>query len=468
MDVHKAFRFLPGFLIMVVLVLLGGCGGKVEPTVEPGLYPTVVVPTTASPAVTPLPPGPTVTPVPPVTAVPTALPPSALPACTNQAAFVADVTVPDGTWMTPGQLFVKTWRLQNTGTCAWTPNYAVIFADGNPMGGPAAVPLPGTVAPGSSVDLSVALTAPAGLGSYTGRWRLRSDAGAPFGLGPQGDPFIVVITVGVPTVQPTAAPPTPTPSVYPHWRGEYFGRPDLDGAPLLIRDDEELDFSWGDAAPAPQVPADGFSVRWTRTLTFTEGLYHFEATVDDGMRLYVDNVRVVDAWVDGPPRVVSGTYYLEAGAHPVRVEYYERAGQATFQLSWNRLTVLGWVGEYWANVNLSGAPVLVRADPTILFEWGEEAPAPVVPADNFSARWTRAVVLDGGTYRFHLRVTGGARMWLDEQLIQDGWLAGPPRELITDREVAAGDHSLRVEYFATSGPAAIQVWWEPASPSGLD
>lgn len=467
MSIDKVRWLTLGVLVMIAAMLLG-CGAEVEPTAEPALYPTVVVNATASPVPTLPPPTATVTPSLVVTAVPTAPPPPPPPECTNQAAFVTDVTIPDGTFMPPGQQFVKTWRLQNSGTCTWSPNYALVFAEGNPMGGPAAVPFPGTVQPGATVDLSVALISPAGLGTHTGSWRLRSDKEALFGLGPQGESFVVMITVGTPTVVPTASPPTPTPSVYPNWRGEYFGRPDLQGAPVLVRDDLSLDFEWGDAAPAPQVPADGFSVRWTRSLTFTAGLYRFDVTVDDGVRLYVDDVRVVDAWVDGQPRLVTGTAYLAAGLHQMRVEYFENTGQATLRVSWDRLTVLGWVGEYWANIDLQGSPALVRADPTILFEWGEDSPGPGVPADNFSARWTRGAVFDAGVYRFHLRLTGGGRVWLDDELIQDGWLAGAPRELLADREVTAGEHRLRVEYFGTTGPAAVEVWWELAPSGGLD
>lgn len=103
--------------------------------------------------------------------------------CSNRAEFVVDVTVPDGSDFTPGQSFVKTWRLRNSGTCTWTSSYKLVFDHGDAMGGPASLSLPGLVHPGQMVDLSVNLTAPGAEGAYTGYWLLRTSEGALFGIG---------------------------------------------------------------------------------------------------------------------------------------------------------------------------------------------------------------------------------------------------------------------------------------------
>ncbi len=109
--------------------------------------------------------------------------------CDN-ADFVKDVTIPDGTAIGPGETFTKTWRLRNAGTCSWTPGYAVVFISGNDMDGPSVQALTGNVNPGQTVDLSVELTAPDGEGNYTGHWGLRNAAGVVFGT------FYVQISVG--------------------------------------------------------------------------------------------------------------------------------------------------------------------------------------------------------------------------------------------------------------------------------
>jgi len=95
----------------------------------------------------------------------------------DQAQFIADVTVPDGTPFSPGAAFTKTWRLKNIGSCAWTTSYALVFDTGTIMGGPAAVNLPSNVAPGQTVDISINLTAPGNAGHYIGYWKFRNSSG---------------------------------------------------------------------------------------------------------------------------------------------------------------------------------------------------------------------------------------------------------------------------------------------------
>jgi hypothetical protein len=131
------------------------------------------------------------------------LPPTATPGCTNKAAFVSDVTIPDDTEIAPGADFDKTWRIRNTGTCTWTSDYDLVFANGNIMSGPASTPIPGNVPPGSTVDLTVDLTAPTTKGSHRGDWQLRDDKGVLFGIGENADrPFYVQIIVADPTATP--------------------------------------------------------------------------------------------------------------------------------------------------------------------------------------------------------------------------------------------------------------------------
>lgn len=108
----------------------------------------------------------------------------------NNSVFVSDVTYPDNTVVTPGQAIKKTWKLQNTGSCAWTPTYKVTFISGNAMGG-VATAIGITVAPGASGDVTVDMTAPTTAGEVIGYWILTNDSGQNFGSN-----FYIQVKVG--------------------------------------------------------------------------------------------------------------------------------------------------------------------------------------------------------------------------------------------------------------------------------
>jgi hypothetical protein len=104
--------------------------------------------------------------------------------CMNDSVFVIDVNVPDGTHFAPGASFTKTWRLRNSGTCAWDASYQLTFISGERMNGSDSTPLGETVPPGGEVDLSIDLIAPGTNGAYRGQWQLIAPDGTPFGAKP--------------------------------------------------------------------------------------------------------------------------------------------------------------------------------------------------------------------------------------------------------------------------------------------
>lgn len=112
--------------------------------------------------------------------------------------FVQDVTIPDNTRIPPGATFVKTWRLQNAGTCTWSSAYTAVFVDGFPLGAPASVQVTsGSVAPGQTIDVSVTFVAPQNPGTYRSDWKLRNASNQLFGLGDGTKSFFVQVKVGI-------------------------------------------------------------------------------------------------------------------------------------------------------------------------------------------------------------------------------------------------------------------------------
>lgn len=127
------------------------------------------------------------------------------------------------------------------------------------------------------------------------------------------------------------------PSNISGWKGEYWNNRTLSGTPWLCRDDASVDFNWGTSNPQPGTafPSDNFSARWVRTVNFSSsGTYRFTLGGDDGVRLWVDGVLIIDQWRDQPYTTYTADRYLSAGNHTIRVEYYERGGNARVYLTW--------------------------------------------------------------------------------------------------------------------------------------
>jgi hypothetical protein len=113
-------------------------------------------------------------------------------ACDN-AAFVKDVTIPDGTTVSPGQVFVKTWEFTNLGPCTWTTDYVLIFGwatDGTNWNEMAPRNFTSEIKPGDTLDISITLHAPTKVGGYAAWYRLQNDKGYNFGA-----PFAVSVIV---------------------------------------------------------------------------------------------------------------------------------------------------------------------------------------------------------------------------------------------------------------------------------
>jgi Ig-like domain from next to BRCA1 gene len=200
----KTFRIIS--LVSIFILILSACNlPSGTPTEEANVIFTAAALTVQAqstqlapfntPTLPPVPPTNTAVTIPTATVfIPTTAPVfSPTPAC-DQALFVKDVTIPDGTVIAPGTTFKKTWRLRNIGTCTWS-GYSLVFDSGEAM---SPVPDPiGTVASGQEVDVSVTFIAPTTNNTYRSYWRVRNASGVllPVSFGNEGKSFYVEIKV---------------------------------------------------------------------------------------------------------------------------------------------------------------------------------------------------------------------------------------------------------------------------------
>ena len=247
---------------------------------------------------------------------------------------------------------------------------------------------------------------------------------------------------------------TPFPN---NWRGEYFNNRDLAGTPALVRNDPQIAFNWGSGSPGSGVPNDNFSARWERTVFLENATYLFYAYSDDGIRVFLNDTLIINQWQDAQNRVFSARVTVPAGQHRLRVEYFEREGNAYAFFNWELAAEASWVGEYYNNVSLLGPPVFVRQDTRIDFNWGSGGPNGLNLADNFSIRWTRDVDFANGAYEFLANSDDGVRVYEGGNRLIDQWGPNDGTQTFRREVVLSGRRQIRVEYYEGMGNALVNV-----------
>ncbi len=246
------------------------------------------------------------------------------------------------------------------------------------------------------------------------------------------------------------------------WLGEFWNNRDLNGPIVMTRWENTIDFNWFGGSPDPRINDDNFSARWTRTVNFPAGTYRFFATMDDGMRIWVDNQLVIDSWTPSQEHTMTFDRFMN-GNHAIRIDYFEAGGYAVARFNWQQIDAGGgqffpnWRAEYFNNTTLAGSPALVRDEATISNNWGLGSPGPGVNSDFWSARWSRQLTARAGQYRIILTSDDGSRLFINNQLIIDNWRSQASTSMSTDFFTQGGTLDVRIEYFDATGPAVLRV-----------
>ncbi|MBE3203797.1 PA14 domain-containing protein [Parafrankia irregularis] len=280
------------------------------------------------------------------------------------------------------------------------------------------------------------------------------------------------------------APPPASVCQATQWSASYFAGTALAGNAVAQRCEDAVDHDWGEGTPGlPGIGADNFSARWTRTDTFQAGQVTFNATADDGIRVWLDNTLVIDEWRDQGPEPYSETVDVTAGTHTIKVEYYEKGGGAlvragyttTVETGVSACTSIEWSAAYFNNRTLAGAPVAERCEAPLSYDFGETGPGVGgLGGYNFSARWLRTDRFRGGTTTISATADDGVRVWLDNTKVIDEWRAQGPTTFTATVPVTEGVHTVRVEYYQGDGGGLVRASYTgggapgplPAPPPG--
>ncbi|PLS04326.1 PA14 domain-containing protein [Neobacillus cucumis] len=234
----------------------------------------------------------------------------------------------------------------------------------------------------------------------------------------------------------------------------------------------------GTSSPVSGIPIDHFSARYTSAKRLPAGDYLLRIKADDGVRVYMDGKLVLDRWKEGAyqeqaikipitDRNVSNP--AEKNIHWFEVQYRDDIWSSYvnfFVEPFN--TALGdtWLAEYYPTRNLQGTPIVVGGVNSsnkisqLNFDWQKGSPSPYIPADNFSARYTKKASFKEGTYSFNVNSDDGVRVKVDGKTVLDSWKDG-----ISAKEamvyLTAGVHTVVVEYYEYAGPAKLSFTYTP-------
>lgn len=252
------------------------------------------------------------------------------------------------------------------------------------------------------------------------------------------------------------------------WTASYWNNTTLSGPPTLQRAESNApNYNWSNGgSPAPGIiQSQNFSAQWRTSMHLDPGRWRFDVTMDDGARLWVGDKLLINRWYSNNGGTFSAEIDIfESGMQPVILEYFQTTGNAVIRLAWTRVdgnvSTTGPIrAEYFSNTSVAGEPVLVRYESTPLSNnWGTGSPAPgLIPADNFSARYTYTFDAQPGRYRFNVQAQDGVRLWINGQLVVDRWGAGGLQQQSIEIDLLGGIQHLIATYYNGVGPASINI-----------
>lgn len=173
-----------------------------------------------------------------------------------------------------------------------------------------------------------------------GAWQARIDTR----LVPEGQStFTAAATDALGNVQTVDVPVNVERLILPNcpagqWQMTFWQNREMVGAPVFSRcDTHELSYKWDDGGPDGMKSPDNFSMQWLGSFDFTGGTYLFDATYDDGMRLWLDGDLIIDDWLVHPLTQKQVVKQVAKGSHVVRVEYFESDGGALMSVQWSAM-----------------------------------------------------------------------------------------------------------------------------------
>ncbi len=263
-----------------------------------------------------------------------------------------------------------------------------------------------------------------------------------------------------------------------NWLAYYYNNTSMSGNPidanvLSPSSSSNLEVDNGTGSPTGKVNADRFSAKYVTAKRIPSGDYIFRAKANDGVRIIVDGKTVINRLTSSSYQENAVKLHLDnlngSDVHWIEVQYVDHSGQSKLNLSIEPIQVSSdnWLAEYYPNKDLAGNAVVVGGEnslnqiPKVAFNWVADSPDSSIPVDDFSARYQKIIHLDStATYQFKANADDGVRVFVDGKLIIDHWGPSQSTTFTENLDLAAGNHTVKVEYLELSGYAKLNFSYQ--------
>lgn len=202
--------------------------------------------------------------------------------------------------------------------------------------------------------------------------------------------ILLALSIGLFSVMSISA--SPAQEFGSGWTASYYNNAQLSGSPVFTEVlPNGINFNWGAGSPNPAVPVDNFSARYGSVQNFSAGTYEFVVGSDDGVRVFIDGVLVLDRFIGRVFTIDRFQQTLTAGPHQITVEYMELVDQAQVQFQWFLINAVPQFGTQFPVFGTPFVPVVPGVAPTVTPI--PPTPLPEIPAGALSATVIRARVL---------------------------------------------------------------------------
>ncbi|PAD35218.1 PA14 domain-containing protein [Terribacillus saccharophilus] len=264
------------------------------------------------------------------------------------------------------------------------------------------------------------------------------------------------------------------------WVGLYYNNKSLSGTPVKAvggnntrQKVDAVSYNWGTGKPYSEVNADNFSARYMKLLEGGKD-YFIQTNADDGIRVNLDDERIIDRWSNSSGKTDFATITgLKNGDHKLSIDYFENTGEAA--ISANIGSFGDWIASYYNNTNLSGNPKVqetISGDGSSLkVENGKGSPAEGINSDNFSASYETATRIKAGRYLLRSRADDGMRIYIDGKEVVNEWepssyWKSETTDYIDIKDTGSGSdkdvHKIRIEYYDKTNGSGLEFYLHDA------